>query len=475
MGAVARVMEDTVASIQKNIQGRIGAERYGMWFDRKAALQLHGNTLQIDVANAFAANWIRTKFLHEARAAAQEVMEQDVEVRVSVADAAPAHSTITPPQGDAPELPPAAPRLFAPTKPQAHTGSALNTKYTLEEFVVGPSNQMAYQAAMQVAQHPGERYSPLFLHGQCGLGKTHLLQGICQRFMRLHPTKKWLYMTGETFTNDFLDGIKNHKTDAFRRRIRQTDLLILDDVHFLANKKATQEEFLHTFNQIDASGKQIVLASDCAPRQIASMTESLISRFVSGMVLRIDTPDLPTRLEILRRRAARNGWQVSDAVLMHIAQSSTVSVRELEGLLLQVVAGMTLMANGQGDAASVLANIKERTLVSRNPVPANRIVEAVAIHFGISTAAILGSARDKTISLARAIAMYLARQHTGMSFPEIGRAIGHKNHSTVIAACQRVESLSNAGELVCWTIDKEIHHQAMPEVLGALEGQLRRK
>jgi chromosomal replication initiator protein len=476
MGAVARVMEDTVASIQKHIQDRIGSERYGMWFDRKAVMQVHGNTLHIDVANAFAANWIRTKFLHDARAAAQEVLEHDMDVHISVAHAASAPSPVAPPLGDAPQfLPRAAPAHSAPSHSPSQAGSALNAKYTLEEFVVGPSNQMAYQAAMQVSQHPGERYSPLFLHGQCGLGKTHLLQGICQRFMRLHPAKKWLYMTGETFTNEFLDGIKNHRTDAFRRRIRQTDLLILDDIHFLSHKKATQEEFLHTFNQIDAGGKQIVLASDCAPRHIASMTESLISRFVSGMVLRVDTPDLATRLEILRRRAARNNWQVSDAVLMHIAQSATVSVRELEGLLLQVVAGMTLMANGQGDAASVLANIKERTLGSHSPVPVSRIIEATAAHFGIATAAILGSARDKTISLARAVAMYLARQHTGMSFPEIGRAVGNKNHSTVIAACQRVESLRDAGQLVCWTIEQEVHHQAMPEVLGALENQLRRK
>ena len=220
----------------------------------------------------------------------------DVQVRVAQA------GTAAPPVPDSTPLAvPAPPRSNHNLNLTPRTTPVLNAKYTLEEFIVGPSNQMAYHAAMQVAEHPGERFSPLFIHGQCGLGKTHLLQGICQRFSRLHPGKRWLYVTGEGFTNEFLDAIKNHKTDAFRKRIRQTDILILDDVHFLSHKKATQEEFLHTFNQIDAGGKQVVLASDCAPRQMAAMAESLISRFVSGMVLRIDTPDLPTRLEILRR------------------------------------------------------------------------------------------------------------------------------------------------------------------------------
>jgi len=471
MSAVAPVMDDsTVISIARNIAGRIGPERYAMWFEHKACLQVQGHTLHIGVGNAFAANWIRTKFLQETRAAARAVLDHDVEVQVQVA---PAASQGLPPRPAA-AVPGAAPTAPPSPAPRPAAGPVLNAKYTLEEFVVGPSNQMAYHAATQVAAQPGTQFSPLFIHGQCGLGKTHLLQGICQRFARLHPGKRWLYLTGESFTNEFLDAIKNHKTDAFRRRLRHTDLLVLDDVHFLANKKATQEEFLHTFNQIDAGGKQVVLASDCAPRQIAAMAESLISRFVSGMVLRVDTPDLPTRLEILRRRAARHGWQISDAVLMHIAQSATVSIRELEGLLLQVVAGMNLMASGKADAAAVMADIKGRTLVSHQPIPVRRIVAVVAEYFGLAEAALLGPGREKTVSLARAIALYLARQHTGMSFPEIGRAVGNKNHSTVIAACQRVEGLSNGGELVCWTLGTEVRHQAMPEVIGALEGQLRK-
>ncbi len=327
---------------------------------------------------------------------------------------------------------------------------------------------------MQVAARPGEQFNPLFLHGHCGLGKTHLLQGICQRFARLHPGKRWLYLTGEQFTNEFLEALKLHKMEGFRKRIRHADLLVIDDVHFLANKKATQEEFLHTFNQIDAAaGKQIVLASDCAPRHIQSLSEQLSSRFVSGMVLRIDAPDLPTRLEILRRRAARNGWEIGDAVLMHVAQSATSSVRELEGLLLQVVAGMRLINDGSPAAQRVVASIKDRTAM-RGPVAVERIVEAVAQHLCVEASAILGAGREKAVAAGRALAIYLARQHTGKSFPEIGRAMGNKNHSTAIAACQRVEAWIAAGEVLRWNTADGPRHQAVADVLHDLEAAVRR-
>jgi chromosomal replication initiator protein len=449
---------------------KIGEQRYDLWFDRKTRFSLVGNALIVETPNAFSANWIRTKFARQLSESACEAAGRNLEVAVEVDPTAPAPAA--PARTPAAELnkPHAGPR----TQDSAlrTNNSIINPKYTLEEFVVGPSNQMAYHAALKVADTPGQQFNPLFFHGNCGLGKTHLLQGICQRFARLHPTRKWLYITGEQFTNEFLEAIRNHKTDAFRRRIRSADLLVIDDVHFLANKKATQEEFLHTFNQVDASGKQIVLASDCAPRQIQSLSDQLSSRFVSGMVLRIDSPDLPTRLEILRRRVLRNNWDVSDAVLMHIAQSSATSVRELEGLLLQVIAGIKLINIGAPEAGTVLASIRDRTAM-RGPVAVERIIAAVATHFSLQPSVLLGGGREKILSLARAICMYLARQHTGMSFPEIGRAMGNKNHSTVIAACQRVESLLLSGQVLCWMTTQGPGHQAMPDILHELEGAVR--
>ena len=466
------VGEQAIELIERGIAGRIGASRFDLWFQRKTRVSIESSAVRIAVANGFAANWIRGKFAGDIAAAAAEVLCRRVDVIVEV------DPTL---QGDeAPEAlseqAEAAPmRRSEAGGAGAYNHGVINPRHTLEDFVVGPSNQMAYHAAMQVAQTPGSQFNPLFIHGHCGMGKTHLLQGICQRFARLHPGKKWLYLTGEAFTNEFLEAIRQHKTDAFRRRIRGAELLIIDDVHFLANKKATQEEFLHTFNQVDALGRQIVLSSDCAPRAIASMSESLLSRFVSGMVVRIDAPDLATRLEILRRRAARNQWAVSDAVLMHIAQTGNGSVRELEGLLVQVVAGMTLISGGV-DTGKVMADLKDRTAM-QGPVPTGRIIAAVAEHFGVETAAMLGAGREKTVAMARAVAMHLARQHTGMSYPEIGRALGGKNHSTVMAACTRVKTIVASGELVCWThkADGAARHQAMADILHDLEMVIRRR
>jgi chromosomal replication initiator protein len=464
-----------IERIAATLAKRIGADRYDLWFDRKTRLELSGSALIVEAANTFSANWIRGKFSDELRDAAQQVLGRVVEVAVRVGAQAPCA-----PQENAAQAAVAAPRLeTSASRAAAMPTSVINPKYTLEEFVVGPSNQLAYHAALRVAEQPGKQFNPLFLHGNCGLGKTHLLHGICQRFAKLHPTKKWLYLTGEQFTNEYLEAIKTHKTDAFRRRIRSADLLVIDDVHFLANKKATQEEFLHTFNQVDASGKQVVLASDCAPKQIHSLSDQLSSRFVSGMVLRIDSPDLPTRMEILRRRVARNGWQVADPVLMHIARTSTSSVCELEGLLLQAIAGISLINAGAPEASAVMASLKERTAVA-GPIPVNRIITCVAEHFAIDESALLGRGREKVVSMARAVAMYLARQHTGMSFPEIGRAIGNKNHSTAIAACQRVEGLLLAGELICWSTPAEgggvggARHQAIADVIHDLEAAIRR-
>lgn len=462
----APVGEQAIEQVEVAVARRIGQARWDLWFDRKSRLQIEGATLRLTVANTFAANWIRTKLLDDVRHAASEVLRRPMQVAVDV-DPALQTGADEPPVSRETAVPAAAPRVPA---------MLLNSRHLLEEFVVGPSNQLAYHAAMRVAEAPGEQFNPLFIHGHCGMGKTHLLQGICQRIARLHPGQKWLYLTGEAFTNEFLEAIRQHRTDAFRKRIRNADVLVIDDVHFLANKKATQEEFLHTLNQIDAAGKQLVLASDCAPRAIASMTESLISRFVSGMVVRMDPPDLPTRLEILRRRVARNQWHLSDAVLMHIAQSAAGSVRELEGLLVQAVAGMTLLSSPATDASAVLASIRSRTAFSA-PVSMARIVAVVAQHFSVTEAAMRGSTREKLVANARAVAMYLARQHTGMSYPEIGRAMGNKNHSTVIAACQRVENLIAAGAIICWTsrTDQAAHHQAMTDIVHDLEAQLRRK
>lgn len=505
MASSARVMEVSAVCLasqqqeclEHDLQSRLGAERFELWFAGKTQWRLVGESLEVAAANEFAAGWMRSRFLGDIAAAAQVALGHSVRVEVLVAASVSTHtvpvSVAT--DGSDPTVHSAitgairpAPAMHRPTR-EASPVAVLNPRYTFEEFVVGACNQMAYHAAVRVAEQPGTQFNPLFIHGSCGLGKTHLLQSICQRFSKRFGAgtgggtggaKKWLYLTGEQFTNDFVESIRTHKTEAFRRRIRSADLLIIDDVHFLANKKATQEEFLHTFNQIDTNGKQVVLASDCPPRAIAAMTDGLISRFISGMVVRVDTPDLATRLEILKRKAVRNHWTISDAMLMHLAQQSVSSVRELEGALLQVVAGASLLgATGDTLAGDTLQNLRQRQAPDHAPVAVERIVAAVAALFDLAPTHLLGSSREKTISLARAVAMSLTRQLTAMSFPEIGRALGNKNHSTVIAACQRISELTRSGELVCWHTrtapQPEIRHQTIADIMHELSIVLRKK
>ena len=461
---------DFAQRLAQALRGHIGEERYDLWFDRKTRFTLAGDTLVVEAGHDFAVKWIQGKFRTDLQSSAATVVGRPLQVVVRMcAELAPRTSAGLPAAHAG-----TAPATAKSRTPVATPGTSnLNPNYTLQSFVVGPSNQMAYHAALRVAECAGRQFNPLFIHGHCGLGKTHLLQGICHRFAAL-SAKKWLYLTGEQFTNEYLEAIRQHRTDAFRRRIRGVQLLVIDDVHFLANKRATQEEFLHTFNQIDANGCQIVLASDCAPRQIHALSEQLSSRFVSGMVLRVDSPDLPTRLDILRRRVVRHGWNINDAVLMHIARTGTSSVREWEGLLLQVVAGVRLIYAGKGeDAGAMLATLRERTAM-RGPVSVERIVTTVAEHFSLQPAEILGAGREKTVAAARALSMYLARQHSGMSFPEIGRAVGGKNHSTVIAACQRVEAMITGGQLLCWNSPAGPRHQSVSDALHELETAIRR-
>lgn len=456
--------------LEEDLARRLGEARYEQWFAGKCRWYLSGGKLTVAATSPFAAQWIGGKLMLELRQSAAAILQEPVSVEVAVM-AAPA--PVAKPAGESATLPAKA-DARAPARPPVGSGG-LNAKYLLEEFVPGPSNQMAFRAAVQVAEAAEGGFNPLFIHGRCGLGKTHLLQGICRRFAQTFPQKRWLYLTGEQFTNEFVEAIRQNKTAQFRRRLRQSDLLVIDDIHFFTRKQATQEEFLHTFNQVDGAGRRIVLASDCAPDQIASIMDALRSRFLSGMVARIDPPDLPTRLEIIRRCALRLGRTVSDSILMHVAQRPTASVRELEGLLLQVLAGLDMAtaagADAGGAAAAIAQQVRSRSGTAR-VIPPKRIVETVAAYFGLSAADICGHGRNQTVAGARAVAIYLMRQHSHLSFPEIGRALGDRNHSTAVAANQRVEARLTTGWLMRWVTADGPHHEALADAIANLTAKL---
>ncbi len=341
-------------------------------------------------------------------------------------------------------------------------------RHDVESFVVGPSNQLAYNAALYVSEFPGAQYNPLFIHGACGLGKTHLLQGLCRRFIEKHPTKRWMYLTGEEFTNEFLAALRANKLDSFRRKVRDLDLLVIDDVHFLGGKKATQEEFLHTFNAIEAMGRQVVMASDNHPKLIEEFGESLVNRFVSGMVVRIDPPNVTTRSDILRALAVRAGLTLSEEVIGWIARRVTQNVRELEGAMIRIGAHVRLTGRAAdvATAQSALGDL-DRQLVA--PVRPENILGAVCQYFALEHKDLMSGRRQRTISLARSVAMYLIRRMAKLSFPEIGARMGKRNHSTVISACRRIERAVGKNEKLAWTSSVGEREEEASELVQRLE------
>src|SRR4051794_2611369 len=341
-------------------------------------------------------------------------------------------------------------------------------RHDLGSFVVGPSSQLAYNTAAYVAEFPGSQYNPLFVHGGCGLGKTHLLQGLCKRFIELHPTKRWMYLTGEEFTNEFLAALRANKLDGFRRKVRDLDLLVIDDVHFLGGKRATQEEFLHTFNAIEAMGRQVVMASDNHPKLIEEFGESLINRFVSGMVVRIDPPNFATRCEILRSLGRRTGASLSEEVVTWIARRGTQNVRELEGALTRVAAHAAMCSRAANvEMVQEALGDLDRQLVA--PVPPENVLQSVCNYFGLEHKDLMSGRRQRTISLARSVAMFLVRKTAKLSFPEIGSRMGKRNHSTVISACRRIERAVAKNEQLLWTSSVGERQEEAVELLQRLE------
>lgn len=497
-----------VARLADAIAQRVGQQRYQVWFSNSTRLDLKHDALEIVVPNDFISEWIGTHYVRPIQEAASEVLGCSMPVRFSVvpqlfeqepnvdareptvngngksggnrhaakdlstrqasrqATARPSVATETPDSRLRKVLSEIEP--VNGHAPAAHVLQRPRLRHDLDSFVVGSGNQMAYNAAVYVAEFPGSQYNPLFIHGGCGLGKTHLLQGLCRRFADHHPTKRWMYLTGEDFTNEFLASMRGNKTDAFRRKMRELDLLVIDDVHFLGGKRATQEEFLHTFNAIEASGRQVVMASDNHPKLIEEFGESLINRFVSGMVVRIDPPNHATRCEILRRMADRARLTLPDDVIGWIARRVTQNVRELEGAITRIGAHVQLTGRlPTVEMAQQALGDLDRHLV--NPVRPESIVGSVCEYFGLEPRDLMSGRRQRTISLARSVAMFLVRRTSKLSFPEIASRMGKRNHSTVISACRRIERAVERNEKLVWTSNIGEREEEAGELIQRLE------
>ena len=503
-----------LARLADAIAQRVGQQRYHVWFNNSTRLDLRQDGLEIAVPNDFISEWIGKNFARPIQEAATEVLGCQLPVRFCVvpelfetegaakvvvageklalaAGADPAAMKKIPAAARlaSSDAAPAAPVSRAvpimPTRraPQVDTRGGADPgvtpftarprlRHDLADFIVGPSNQLAYNAALYVAEFPGTHYSPLFIHGQCGLGKTHLLQGICRKFVDHHPTKRWLYMTGEEFTNDFLSSLRNNKLDAFRRKMRDLDLLAIDDVHFLGGKKATQEEFLHTFNAIEAMGKQVVMASDNHPKLIEEFGESLVNRFVSGMVVRVDPPNFATRCQVLRSLSDKQALGLSDDVIAWMARRVTQNIRELEGIITRIGAHVRLTGGG-ADVKTAQEALGDLNRQHVTPIRPENVLSAVCAHFGLEQKDLMSGRRQRTISLARSVAMFLVRKTAKLSFPEIGSRMGKRNHSTVISACRRIERAVEKNEPLSWTSSVGEREEEAAELIARLEEQSR--
>jgi chromosomal replication initiator protein len=329
-------------------------------------------------------------------------------------------------------------------QPPRPVSARLNSKYTFETFVIGSSNRFAHAAAVAVAEAPAKAYNPLFIYGDSGLGKTHLLHAIGHYAQTLYNGLKVRYVSSEEFTNEFINMIRDGKQDGFRRRYRDVDVLLVDDIQFLENKEGTQEEFFHTFNTLHNASKQIVISSDRAPKRLVTLEDRLRSRFEWGLLTDVQPPELETRIAILRKKAIQEGLNAPPDVLEYIASRISTNIRELEGALIRVTAFASL--NRQGVDIS-LAEIVLKDLIpesqgnSAPQITAATIMGQTAAYFGLSIEDLCGTSRSRVLVTARHIAMYLCRELTDMSLPKIGQQFGGRDHTTVISADRKIRSL----------------------------------
>ncbi|MFQ5577173.1 MAG: chromosomal replication initiator protein DnaA, partial [Anaerolineae bacterium] len=324
------------------------------------------------------------------------------------------------------------------------TSLKLRPNYTFKRFVVGSSNRLAHAASQAVSERPGKAYNPLFLYGGVGLGKTHLLQAIAHH--ALVNSGRVIYVSSETFTNDFINAIRQQTTDTFREHYRNTNFLLIDDIQFIAGKESTQEEFFHTFNDIHSAGGQIVLTSDRLPKAIPTLEDRLSSRFEWGLLADIQPPDLETRLAILRFKAEEIGARVSNEVMEFIARRAQNNIRELEGALNKVVAhaALTKEAITLSQAKQALQNLVNR----RASITVDMVIEAVAQFYDLTMDELRGTNRSKRVAAPRHIAMYLAREETKASLPQIGEALGGRDHTTIMYGYGKINTLVEQNERI---------------------------
>jgi chromosomal replication initiator protein len=459
----SRTAANQISAINEALSEKVGQKKFRIWFKNSTKMTLAGGYLKIGVPNLFIASWIENHFLDEITQVVRAVTGAEVKITFSIDPELSGHQRRTQLGSQAKLVTRSPAQLSSPksildsrrASRSRHRASG-RLKLSLDTFVVGSSNELAYNAAKVVVNEQQSPFNPLFIHGGYGVGKTHLLQGICNAVCEKRPQTNWLYLSAEDFANQFVLALKTKKLEAFRRRMRQTDLLAIDDIHFLASKPSTQEEFLHTFNTINLAGKQVVLACDAHPKMIGHLSEKLVNRFVSGMVVKIQTPDFHTRCQICRQylktqnlKLKTQNSAVPESVITYIAENLRTNVRELEGALLKLIA-YSALKNNKISLSMTKAVLTEHLERCDPIVHVSDIESAVATYFGTTPTKIHSSKKDRTVALARHFSMYLTRKHTKMSSSEVGRFMGNKNHATVLQACKKIEEQLKKNAEIHW-------------------------
>lgn len=431
------------------------------WLRPSVPMTLHENTAIIAVPNDFTRNQLEGRLRNHIEDALTEGFGREIRMLVTVNPAleseAPPMIDESPDQSvalstnDPGPLEQAAPVLSDPEPPGGHVvpgerrpsalETRLNPKYTFETFVIGSSNRFPHAAAVAVAEAPGKAYNPLLVYGESGLGKTHLLHAIGHYVRSLYSNAKVRYVSSEEFTNEFINAIRDDRQDRFKRRYRDVDVLLIDDIQFLEGKTQTQEEFFHTFNTLHNANKQIVLTSDRAPKRLEALEDRLRNRFEWGLITDVQPPDLETRIAILRKKAAMDRLTAPPDVLEFIASKIQTNIRELEGALIRVTAFANL---NRQEVDMTLAEIVLKDLIPEGGEPEIThalIIAQTAAYFGVSLEDLTGPSRGRHLVMARQIGMYLCRELTSMSLPQIGREFGGRDHTTVMYADRKIRQL----------------------------------
>lgn len=479
------VPDRRLAEILEALQREIGERNFRHWFADRTSITLDGNCVRVGVAGSFLLTWMQRRFTANVLTAVRNanpggivewhvvaqpgtlpLSDDDAEARPpaepgsghSISEPASASAVSDSSSEDGSEnfglcVSPLerktetrrAANSCSPSADRSGNSHELRRFRDLAEFVAGPCNELALTAAKQVALEPGERYSPLFLHGGVGTGKTHLAEGIYREVRRKHPELRTVFMTSEQFTNQFTSALRSHTLPAFRQRFRSVDVLIIDDVGFLGGKRVIQEEFLHTFKQLESHGRQLVVTCDTHPRLMTGASEELISRFLCGLVCRLENPDAETRRRIVQARTQTLAVEFDEAALDYISRRCVSSIRELEGAMNTLVTwhSMTGRRVTLNAAKTVLADL-ERDCVRAVKLP--EIEAAVSQLFALQQSDLKSGRRTKSVTQPRMLAMFLARRHTQAAYKEIGEFFGGRNHSTVIAAEKKVEGWLQSNE-----------------------------